>query len=55
MIWQAIAEQQERVIEELCRLCDDLVARLAQHENIVKEERRLRELEEKEYGTGNNL
>lgn len=45
MIWQAIAEQQERVIEELVKLCDDLIARLAQHENIEEEERKLRELE----------
>lgn len=45
MIWEAIAEQQERVIEELVKLCDNLLARLAQHENIEEEERRLRELE----------
>ena len=45
MIWETIAEQQERVIEELVKLCDNLLARLAQHENIEEEERRLRELE----------
>lgn len=45
MIWEAIAEQQERVIEELVKLCNNLLARLAQHENIEEEERRLRELE----------
>lgn len=48
MIWQAIAEQQARVIDELAKLCDDLIARLAQHENIEEEERRLRELEGKD-------
>lgn len=45
MIWQAIAEQQERVIEELVKLCDDLIAQLSQYTNIEEEERRLRELE----------
>ena len=45
MIWQAIAEQQERVIEELVKLCDDLIARLSQYTNIEEEERRPRELE----------
>ena len=45
MILQAIAEQQERVIEELVKLCDDLIARLSQYTNIEEEERRLRELE----------
>lgn len=45
MIWQAIAEQQERVIDELIRLCDDLIAQLAQYKNIEEEERKLRELE----------
>lgn len=45
MIWQAIAEQQEQVIEELVKLCDDLIARLSQYTNIEEEERRLRELE----------
>lgn len=45
MIWQTIAEQQERVIEELVKLCDDLIARLSQYTNIEEEERRLRELE----------
>lgn len=45
MIWQAIAEQQERVIEELIKLCDDLIARLSQYTNIEEEERKLRELE----------
>lgn len=45
MIWQTLAEQQERVIEELVKLCDDLIARLSQYTNIEEEERRLRELE----------
>ena len=45
MIWQAIAEQQERVIEELIKLCDDLIARLSQYTTIEEEERKLRELE----------
>lgn len=45
MIWRAIAEQQERVIEELIKLCDDLIARLSQYTNIEEEERKLRELE----------
>ena len=45
MIWQAIAEQQERVIEELIKLCDDLIARLSQYTNIEEEERKLRDLE----------
>ncbi len=45
MIWQAIAEQQERVIEELTKLCNELVAELAQFKNIEEEERKLRELE----------
>lgn len=45
MIWQSIAEQQEQVIEELVKLCDDLIARLSQYTNIEEEERRLRELE----------
>lgn len=45
MIWQAIAEQQERVIEELIKLCDDIIAQLAQYKNIEEEDRKLRELE----------
>lgn len=45
MIWQTIAEQQERVIEELVRLCDDIIAQLAQYKNIEEEDRRLKELE----------
>lgn len=45
MIWQALAEQQQKVIEELVKLCDDLLMRLSQFENIEEEERRLRELE----------
>lgn len=45
MIWQAIAEQQERVITELAKLCDDLIAQLAQYKNVEEEEQRLRELE----------
>lgn len=45
MIWQTIAEQQERVIEELVKLCDDIIAQLAQYKNIEEEERRLKELE----------
>lgn len=45
MIWQSIAEQQEKVIEELVALCNSILAQLAQYKNIEEEERRLQELE----------
>lgn len=46
MIWQAIAEQQERVIEELIKLCKELIYQLSQYKNIEEEEKILKELEE---------
>lgn len=34
MIWQTIAEQQERVIEELVELCNTILSQLSQFKNI---------------------
>lgn len=48
MIWQSIAEQQARTIEELVELCNKILAQLSQYKNIDEEERRLRELEGKD-------
>lgn len=45
MIWQSLAEQQQRIIDELISFCDDLLARLSQYESIEDEERRLRQME----------
>lgn len=44
MIWQAIAEEQARTIEELVELCNMILSQLSQFKNIEEEERRLREL-----------
>ncbi len=43
--WQQIAEQQERVIEELCSLCKEIMAQLSQYKSIEEEEKRLQKLE----------
>ena len=45
MIWQAIAEQQQKLIDEMSKLCQDLIDQLSQFKNIEEEEQRLRELE----------
>lgn len=51
MIWQAIAEEQARTIEELVELCNMILSQLSQFKNIEEEERRLRELNgDKENG-----
>lgn len=49
MIWQTIAEQQERVIEELIELCGELISELSQYKNVEAEEEKLKKLEEKEH------
>lgn len=43
--WQAIAERQAPIIENLSLLCCDLTSELAQYKNTVEEEKRLAELE----------
>ena len=45
MMWEALAIEQAQIIEKLSKLCDDLIAQLAQYKNVDEEERRLRELE----------
>lgn len=47
MIWQAIAERQALLIEELTSLCSDILTQLSQYKNVEAEEERLKELEEK--------
>ncbi len=47
MIWQAIAERQALVIEELTALCNDILSQLSQYKNVEAEEERLKELEDK--------
>ncbi|MBO4266609.1 MAG: hypothetical protein J5910_05405 [Lachnospiraceae bacterium] len=45
MIYQAIAEAQARIIDELSALCKQLISELSQYKNCEEEERKLRELE----------
>ena len=44
MDWQATAESQALIIEELSELCKSLLMELSQHKNIEEEEKRLREI-----------
>ena len=48
MIWQSIAEEQARIIEQLVKLCNGILNQLSQYKNIDEEERRLQELEGKD-------
>lgn len=50
MIWQLIAEEQARIIEQLVKLCNDILSQLSQYKNIDDEEERLRTLEGKNNG-----
>ena len=50
MIWQSIAEEQARIIEQLVKLCSDILSQLSQYKNIDDEEERLRTLEGKNNG-----
>jgi hypothetical protein len=43
--WQAIAERQALIIENLSLLCCDLTSELAQYKNIDEEEKHPAELE----------
>lgn len=42
MIWQNVAEEQARIIDELTDLCKYLVEQLSRYQNIEAEEERLR-------------
>lgn len=46
MIYQAIAEEQARIIDELSTLCKQLISELSQYKNCEEEEKRLKELED---------
>lgn len=50
MIWQAIAEEQTRIIEELTNLCSELISQLSQFKNIEAEEKILERLKEETDG-----
>lgn len=45
MIFQAIAEKQAQIIEEMGKFCRQLIDELSQYKNIDEEEQRLKELE----------
>lgn len=45
MIWQSIAEEQARIIEELTSLCAGLISELSQFKNIEEEEAKLKAIE----------
>lgn len=45
MIFQALAEKQAQIIEEMGKFCRQLIDELSQYKNIEEEERKLRELE----------
>lgn len=47
MIWQSIAEEQARIIEELTDLCNRLISELSQFKNIEDEEKLLEKLKHK--------
>lgn len=51
MIFQSIAEEQARIIEQMSTLCEQLINELSQYRNIEEEEKRLKELEGKERCT----
>lgn len=44
MIWQAIAEQQAKTIDDMSSLCRELIDELSQYKNIDAEEQRLKEI-----------
>lgn len=45
MIFQALAEKQARIIEEMGAFCRQLLDELSQYKNIDEEEKRLKKLE----------
>lgn len=51
MIYQAIAEEQARIIDELSALCKQLISELSQYKNCEEEEKRLKKLEDPTDGT----
>ena len=51
MIYQAIAEAQARIIDELSALCKQLISELSQYKNCDEEEKRLKKLEDPTDGT----
>lgn len=46
MIYQAIAEEQARIIDELSALCKQLISELSQYKSCEEEEKKLKELED---------